>query len=95
MGFKFELGDKVEDEMSGFTGTITVRSEHLTGCDRYCVRPEPEEGENEYPDAEWFDEQRLSQVESDKGWLEKIKDRTKSGKPGASGTQDEGKPSPS
>jgi hypothetical protein len=36
---KYELGDKVYDEVVGLTGTITSRTEMLSGCTRYTLIP--------------------------------------------------------
>lgn len=51
------LGDKVQDRISGFTGIVTTYGNHLVGCDRLGVSPVGEEqvatrGEEEffYPD---------------------------------------------
>ena len=35
--WKFELGDKVKDRVTGYTGIITTRTEHLNGCRQYGV----------------------------------------------------------
>lgn len=37
--WKFELGDKVKDLVSGFSGIITTRTEHLNGCKQYGIAP--------------------------------------------------------
>jgi hypothetical protein len=37
--WKFELGDRVKDRVSGFEGTVCTRSEHLNGCKQYGVNP--------------------------------------------------------
>lgn len=37
--WKFELGDKVKDRVSGFQGIITTRTEHLNGCKQYGINP--------------------------------------------------------
>jgi hypothetical protein len=53
--FKFELGDKVRDRITGMTGIVTARSEHLFGCERYWV--EPQEMKDGKPvDGRWFDQ---------------------------------------
>jgi len=93
-GFKFSLGEKVKDELTSFEGVVTVRSQHITGCDRYCVRP-TELDENDYPDSIWFDEQRLESQEETLGekLLSKFKS-SKNGDVGASGSADSGKPTP-
>ena len=56
---KFELGTKVKDKITGFNGTTTGFAFYLTGCDQYSVTPKMKEGENSYPDCQWFDVNRL------------------------------------
>lgn len=35
--FKFENGQKVEDKVTRFIGTVTERTDYITGCNRYGV----------------------------------------------------------
>jgi hypothetical protein len=35
--WKFRLGDRVRDRVSGFTGIVTTRTEHLNGCRQYGI----------------------------------------------------------
>lgn len=37
--FKFNLGDKVKDTITGFEGVVTVRSQWLNMCNTYGVQP--------------------------------------------------------
>lgn len=37
--FKFNLGDKVRDTITGFTGIVTLRSQWLNNCNTYGVQP--------------------------------------------------------
>jgi hypothetical protein len=54
-----ELGQKAEDKITGFYGTITGRAQYLTGCDQYCLAPPIRQGINEVQKSEWFDEGRI------------------------------------
>lgn len=38
-GFVFALGDRVKDRVSGFEGIVFHRSEWLTNCNTYGVKP--------------------------------------------------------
>lgn len=58
MSFKIELGSKVKDRVTGFTGIVAHRSEHLYGCRRYGVQPEKMK-DGKPIDALWFDEDAL------------------------------------
>lgn len=61
--FRFELGDKVKDRITGMTGIVTTRSEHLFGCERYWV--EPQELKDGKPvDGRWFDQDSMELVEA-------------------------------
>lgn len=57
--FKFNLRDQVKDELTGFAGIITARTEYLNGCLQYCVKPQKLKKDGTMPEAEWFDEQQL------------------------------------
>jgi hypothetical protein len=56
--FKFNLGDEVTDVVTGRTGTIITRCEHLTGCNTYGMQRKHEPKEK-IEGADWFDENRL------------------------------------
>jgi len=62
MGFKkIELGMKVKDRVTGFTGIAMCRSTFLTGCDRIGVQPKAgKDGKME--DSRYFDEPSLDIV---------------------------------
>jgi len=36
---KVELGDKVKDQISGFTGIVVGITKYITGCDRATIDP--------------------------------------------------------
>lgn len=38
--WKFELGDRVKDRVTGHEGIVVIRNEHLNGCKQYAVAPE-------------------------------------------------------
>lgn len=52
------LGEKVREQLTGFTGTATARCEHITGCVEVLVVAN-ELGEDGKPIEAWFDESRL------------------------------------
>jgi hypothetical protein len=54
-----ELGQKAEDKVTEFYGTIVARATYLTGCDRYLLQPPTLNGRNELLQPEWFDEGRI------------------------------------
>jgi hypothetical protein len=59
--FNFELGIKARSKVSGFTGVITSRLEHLNGCNRYWI--EPRVGKDKKPtEGCWIDEVELEAV---------------------------------
>ncbi len=54
-----ELGEKVKDTITGFTGITVGRVEYLYGCEQYQV-----EGidHDKQPASFWFDTQRLQTI---------------------------------
>ena len=40
VNFRWPLGSKAKDKITGFTGIIAARSNHITGCDTYGLCPE-------------------------------------------------------
>src|SRR5687768_7018463 len=61
--FIFNLGDKVKDRISGLTGIVTSRAEHLYGCARYWVSPQ-EVKDGKPAEGAWFDEAGIELVEA-------------------------------
>ena len=57
-GYAFELGQFVKDKVTGFTGIVIGRSNHISGCDTFGVQPATlKDGAPQ--DCKWFDEPRL------------------------------------
>ena len=54
---RIQLGAKVRDVVTGFTGVATIVSDHLTGCRRYWVEGAAN-AEGKSTDL-WLDEARL------------------------------------
>lgn len=53
-----ELGDKVKDSVSGFTGIVLAQHNYLHGCKRFSVQPAVEK-DGKFPDSVSFDEPQL------------------------------------
>jgi len=56
--WKFELGVKVKDAVTGFKGITTARIEYLNGCLQYCVEPKVGK-EGKVEKAQYVDEGQL------------------------------------
>lgn len=56
--FKHELGKEAKDKITGFTGIIIGRAQHLTGCNTYGLAPR-KFTDGKRPETEWFDEGRI------------------------------------
>lgn len=56
--FKFELGQKVRDIITGLEGIVTSRTEYLTGCAHIGVQPQQLK-DGKMVDPEWIDQTRL------------------------------------
>lgn len=59
---KTELGTKMRDIITGFTGVVTGRAEYISGCNQALVAP-PMAADGALRDSQWFDEQRLAHVD--------------------------------
>ena len=58
--FKFELGFKAKDKITGFEGILVGRTNYLFGCDCYGLAPQVYDHEkSKRGDTEWFDEGRI------------------------------------
>jgi hypothetical protein len=62
-GFKFGLGDKVQDKVTGFQGVVTSRGDHISGCDTYGVQPVALK-DGAPADVKWLDEPRMKLVQA-------------------------------
>lgn len=65
------MGDKAKDTLSGFTGVVIARSEHLTGCNQVFILPTSDK-KNELNEGSWFDIERVEKIKSQ---VVKIKSR--------------------
>jgi len=71
--FKYELGQKAKDKISGFAGIIVARIEFLNGCKRYSLAPEKLKDEKPI-DSEYFDEEQIIVKALNKAKKEKEKE---------------------
>lgn len=58
-----QLGSRVRDTLTGFTGIATGRTEWLYGCSRVSIEPEELSINGTVQDHHWFDEQRIEVLE--------------------------------
>lgn len=58
-----KLGQKAQDSITGFEGTVTAIAHYLTGCDQASLQPAVKDGA--FVKAEWFDVTRLSVIDAD------------------------------
>lgn len=58
--FKFKLGEKVKDTITGYEGIVMARTEYWTGCNRYGVLSPKLTKDNKPAAWEWFDEPLLT-----------------------------------
>ena len=61
--FKFDLGDKVKDQVTNLTGIIDACSIWLNGCVQYSVQPKVDK-DNARPKGWWMDEAQLKLIKS-------------------------------
>lgn len=62
--FKFRNGDKVQDIVTGFAGTIAGTAYYLTGCNQYLLLPKAVKPHKK-PAGHWFDEDRLEIIKEE------------------------------
>ena len=60
-----ELGRRVKDRITGFTGVVTGRVEYITGCNLVLVAP-PLGPDGALRDSAWFDEQHVTYVDEER-----------------------------
>lgn len=73
-----ELGQKVQDEISGFTGIVTLIGDHISGCERIGVHPVGEKQTVQRGDQEFFYEEQLRILQRENEWTEELDPRTDS-----------------
>jgi hypothetical protein len=59
------LGDEVEDKLTGFRGVVTVQGVSLNGCVRMVVQPKLDK-DGKLPESKGFDVDRLKRIEKAK-----------------------------
>lgn len=69
------LGQRVKDELTGFTGIVEAITHYLNGCCQALVRPKFKTKDKEYPKAAWIDVEQLKVVKGSK--ILKLKQRKK------------------
>jgi|HubBroStandDraft_5_1064220.scaffolds.fasta_scaffold11891_10 hypothetical protein len=62
--FKFALGAKVKDKVSGFSGLVIGRTQWLYNCARYVVQPQELDKDGKPKASEGFDEDQLVEVKT-------------------------------
>lgn len=63
--FLYENGVKAKSVVTGFSGIITARANHLHGCNRYWLQP-PVDKDGKILDGYWFDEGELEMIPCEK-----------------------------
>lgn len=54
-----KLGDKVDDTISGFEGTVIAKAIYLNGCVQYLIQPRGLKAVGGKKESEWIDEGQL------------------------------------
>ena len=53
--FKFDLGDRVRDAINGFEGIVVARTDYMTGCQHFGVKPQTLAADGKSMDWEYVD----------------------------------------
>ena len=75
-----ELGDQVEDVISGFKGTVLARTVWINGCARITIQPKVGK-DGTLPDDKCFDEVQLKIVKRANTPVKETKRRRSNGGP--------------
>jgi len=59
---QIQLGNRVRDLVSGFTGIATARTEYMNGCVQFAITSSSEDGTKE-PVSRWLDTEQLEFVD--------------------------------
>ncbi len=57
-----KLGQEVKDRVTGFTGIVVVRADHIFGCVRIGIKPPGLDKDGRLQESEFFDEAALEVV---------------------------------
>jgi len=60
---KIQIGDTAKDNVTGFNGLVDAKIDYLTGCTQFRIQPR-ELKEGKIQEAVWFDENRLTVIET-------------------------------
>jgi hypothetical protein len=77
--WKFELGDRVRDRVSGFKGIVTSRTEYLNGCQQYGIDPPADSVTGKMNEGYRIDGQQLELVDKGLNQTEPVKKRSTGG----------------
>ncbi len=58
-----QLGDRVKDSTSGFTGIASGHAIYRFGCSQFLVTPERLKEDGSQLESAWFDEQRIALID--------------------------------
>ena len=61
--FKFNLGDRLKDDLTGFEGICVYRTQWITNCNVYGLRPASLDKDGNPRKTNQFDEPHISVVE--------------------------------
>lgn len=64
--YKFNHGDQLKDNVTGFSGTVTGRADYMTGCKQYLIVAKWKKDSTSEPLSNWYDEDRLTLIKDSK-----------------------------
>lgn len=57
-----ELGQKVKDKVTDFTGIAIAKIEYMNGCVQFCVQPKKAAKDTKFPESQYIDIEQLDVV---------------------------------
>lgn len=64
ISFRYEMGDKIRSQVTGFEGIVIAADYWMTGCKRYAVQPQGLTEEGKQKDSAWIDEEYCELVQA-------------------------------
>jgi hypothetical protein len=61
---RVDMGHRGRDLITGFEGVVTGHCQYISGCNQVLLSPKVDEKGGKV-DAEWFDEQRVEEIEAE------------------------------
>lgn len=73
--FKYKIGARLRDIVTGFEGVVVARTQYLTGCNRYSLQNQELDKDGKPKDWQAFDENQLDEVKDKDIAIKSVRER--------------------